>query len=135
MSPGPEVWQDAFIYLDPPYYTQGAHIYTDHYSHEDHVEIARLVRRLKSPGLVTHDAVPEIVELYQGHKRVEYSISYSGREVMFFERSLSIPKLKSPTNISVEVVDQAKVRSFLGRSVNRTTRTAETTWNVPTHYR
>jgi hypothetical protein len=78
---------------------------------------------------------------YQGHKRVEYSISYSaadryrGREVMFFERSLSIPKLKSPTNISVEVVDQAKVRSFLGRGVNRTTRTAETTWNVPTHYR
>jgi DNA adenine methylase len=94
-----------------------------------------LVRRLKSPWLVTYDAVPEIVELYQGHKRVEYSISYSGREVMFFERSLSIPKLKSPTNISVEVVDQAKVRSFLGRSVNRTTRTAETTWNVPTHYR
>ncbi len=141
LSPGPEVWQDAFIYLDPPYYTQGAHIYTDHYSHEDHVEIARLVRCLKSPGLVTHDAVPEIVELYQGHKRVEYSpatarrTEYSCREVMFFERSLSIPKLKSPTNISVEVVGQAKVRSFLGGSVNRTTRTAETTWNVPTHYR
>ena len=80
---------------------------------------------MKAPWLVTYDAVPEIEELYQGNGRLGYSISYSaadrykGCEVMFFADSVSIPRLKSPTNISVETVDEVRLDAFLSASRRR----------------
>lgn len=41
LSPGPEVGKTLSSILIRPTTHRGAHIYTDHYSHEDHVEIAR----------------------------------------------------------------------------------------------
>lgn len=110
--------RNSFIYLDPPYYVQGANLYINFYSPQDHRIIALLTRDLKSPWIVTYDAVPEVTALYEGIRPVEYSLSYSaadkyeGRELMFFSDTLSIPKRQKPTNISVVQVDKAKVAAL-----------------------
>ncbi|MGL9544116.1 DNA adenine methylase, partial [Escherichia coli] len=34
----------TLLYLDPPYYVKGKGLYQNHYSHDDHVEIANIIK-------------------------------------------------------------------------------------------
>lgn len=85
----------AFIYLDPPYFVKGRGLYDNFYGPEDHADLAALVRRLAHPWIVSYDAVPEILRLYEGFDAVRYSLSYSantrglGSEVMFFSPDIT----------------------------------------------
>ncbi|MCB0490482.1 MAG: DNA adenine methylase [Cyclobacteriaceae bacterium] len=97
----------TLVYMDPPYYVKGRDLYEDHYCHEDHVEVAKLVStKIRQPWIVSYDAVKEIKRLYKGTKAIEYRLSYSaqdryaGSEIMYFAKSLNLPKIKSPTQIS-----------------------------------
>lgn len=38
----------TLIYLDPPYYVKGQGLYQNHYLHEDHIEIAKEVKKTKA---------------------------------------------------------------------------------------
>jgi len=96
----------TLVYLDPPYYIKGEGLYEDHYLHEDHVKIARLVKkRIKNPWIVSYDTAPEIIRLYSGHRSKRYDLSYSaqdryaGSEIMFFSGSLVIPRVSDPTRV------------------------------------
>lgn len=108
----------TFIYLDPPYYVKGEGLYENFYEHEHHVAIAKRVRQLKTPWLVSYDAAPEILELYPRAASRRYSLSYSaadrysGREVMFFSRRMVVPDVDSPAGITVRQVDQARRAIF-----------------------
>jgi DNA adenine methylase len=88
----------TLLYLDPPYYVKGQHLYTNFYHHADHVEIADAIRRTSHPWVVSYDDHPAIRKLYSGLKRVRYSLGYSARavrkgaEVMFFSPGLSAPR-------------------------------------------
>lgn len=89
----------TLIYLDPPYYVKGKGLYQNHYKHEDHENIAKLVSsEIKQPWIVSYDNVPEISAMYEGYKKIEYGINYSaqerykGAEVMFFSHNVTIPK-------------------------------------------
>ena len=48
------------VNIDPPYYAKGPELYTSFYQPEDHVNLARAVRSIKQPWMVTYDDVPEI---------------------------------------------------------------------------
>jgi DNA adenine methylase len=104
--------QGSLIYLDPPYYSRGNELYSNYYDESDHVGISKLVRELRALWLVSYDAVPPIARLYRGYRKVNYSLNYSaasryrGREVMYFSPGLNPPKLQSPTNIPVTVVER-----------------------------
>lgn len=103
-----------FFYLDPPYYVKGARLYQNFYRHDDHVLVADLVRSLPHPWLVSYDAAPEILELYQGYPRIMYKLAYSatnryaGAEVMFFSRGLNPPSVPSPVGVRAEYVDRIR---------------------------
>jgi DNA adenine methylase len=113
-SPG----EATFIYLDPPYYVKGEGLYENFYEHAHHVAIAKRVRQLKTPWLVSYDAAPEILELYPRAASRRYNLSYSaadrysGREVMFFSRHMVVPDVDSPAGITVRQVDQARRTAF-----------------------
>ena len=89
----------TLVYFDPPYYIKGKDLYVNHYKHDDHVIVSKVVQGLiKHKWIVSYDSTPEIRSLYKNNKKFEYSLSYSavnakkGKEIMFFHKDLYIPK-------------------------------------------
>lgn len=102
----PTLPKKTLVYLDPPYYVKGKGLYENHYLHDDHVKIARLVTKcIELPWVVSYDHAPEIVQMYKGCPTIEYGINYTaqdrykGAEVMFFSKGLAIPKVANPANL------------------------------------
>jgi DNA adenine methylase len=100
----PSLPQKSLVYLDPPYYFKAQDLYQNHYTHDDHVAIAKLVKnKLKIPWIVSYDNVSEIVKLYHSFPAITYSMTYSasdrygGSEAMFFSRKMTIPEAKNPS--------------------------------------
>lgn len=88
----------TLIYLDPPYFEKGRFLYHDAYDAGDHVEIARVLKRLNGLNwIVSYDDVQPIHNLYAKMPWLQYSLNYSarnmirGREVMFFSSGLTVP--------------------------------------------
>jgi len=102
----PTLPDKTLVYLDPPYHSKGKDLYQNRYTGEDHVEIANLVHgHLRHPWIVSYDAAPEVVQLYSEFQSMRYGLSYSaqsryvGSEIMFFCRSLSVPKVSHPAQV------------------------------------
>lgn len=104
--------KETFIYLDPPYYVKGEGLYEHFYQHADHAEIARLVRHIERPWLVSYDAAPQVLELYEEFEHLSYGLSYSaadrysGKEVMFFSPRLMKPAVDTPAKIDRRIVNR-----------------------------
>lgn len=87
----------TFLYLDPPYYEKGQHLYTNYYHHEDHLTISKALGAAKVPWAISYDDHASIRKMYAGFKRIRYSLGYSahavrkGAEVMFFSPGLLAP--------------------------------------------
>jgi DNA adenine methylase len=109
---------DQFVYLDPPYFIKGRGLYDNFYDYSDHETIARLVRSISSPWVVSYDAVPEIFGLYGFARSMLYGLMYSaadryyGSEVMFFSSNLAIPDLKSAAGVTSSDVSRACLDLF-----------------------
>jgi DNA adenine methylase len=93
----PKLPERSLTYLDPPYYVKGKGLYEDHYQHDDHEVISRLVAKLKRPWIVSYDNTPEIRKLYTAFRNREFGLRYSaqaryeGSEIMFFAPRMRIP--------------------------------------------
>lgn len=101
----PSLPKKSLIYFDPPYYVKGKGLYDNYYDHDDHVEVAKAVKHIKShPWIVSYDDVDEINLMYQGLQAIRYNLSYSaanrykGTEVMFFSKKLILPSLGGMNN-------------------------------------
>lgn len=105
--------QDPFVYLDPPYYGKGRGLYESFYVHEDHARIALEVQKLRVPWIVSYDAVPAIVDLYEQVDGIRYGLRYTARErvegaeVMFFSPGLLAPDVSRPAGVSLDAVEAA----------------------------
>jgi DNA adenine methylase len=97
LSTRAEQWPaKTLIYLDPPYYVKGRHLYYDFYQPNDHDQIhSLLVGSLRSnKWVVSYDDVPSICKLYSDCRGFSYSVRYSstraceGSEVMFFSDAM-----------------------------------------------
>ncbi|MEZ5999416.1 DNA adenine methylase [Hyphomonas sp.] len=90
----------TLVYVDPPYYEKGRHLYYDYYRSDDHADIAKAVQALnKTRWIVSYDDVRPIHDLYEPSSWMQYTINYSarnklrGREAMFFSAGLEVPQL------------------------------------------
>lgn len=98
---GPQLPRKTLLYLDPPYYEKGQHLYMNYFRHEDHVAIAEVVQRLERPWVVTYDDHPAVRKLYRGSRSRKYSLGYTARdrregsEVMFLSPQLRAPHIRS----------------------------------------
>ena len=70
----------ALLYLDPPYFNKGSQLYKNYYEPEDHVQVARRVKKIAMPWLVTYDNCEFIARLYDDKDSCEYSLTYSTGE-------------------------------------------------------
>ncbi|MEK4382425.1 DNA adenine methylase [Aeribacillus sp. FSL K6-2848] len=104
----PGLPQKTLVYLDPPYYHKGRDLYENHYSHEDHEFLAKLIRtKITQYWLLTYDNTPQIKEMYKGLRQKNFSLNYSlankymGSEIMFFCNQLLIPEVENPIKVSL----------------------------------
>jgi DNA adenine methylase len=88
-----------FIFLDPPYYIQGEHLYLSCYEDSNHIALANLLEEHRSENwFLTYDNCDRINELYSNFRRSELEMSYTlqskrkAKEVMIFSDSLHLPK-------------------------------------------
>ena len=100
----PTIPNKALVYLDPPYYVKGQGLYQNHYRHDDHAEIADLVRTaITQRWIVSYDNHTAIKELYTGLRQEEFGLHYSannrftGSEVMIFQDGLRTPDKVEPS--------------------------------------
>jgi DNA adenine methylase len=68
--------QRGLINIDPPYYAQGQDLYLSFYKPCDHARLAKLVRGLSVPWMLTYDDVPEIESLYTGMPLYRKGLTY-----------------------------------------------------------
>ncbi len=57
------------FYFDPPFWAKGARLYRHAFSREDHERLARLLKRLDAPWVLSYDYHDEIIELYQSSQQ------------------------------------------------------------------
>lgn len=89
----------SLVFFDPPYYSKGPGLYTNFYTHGDHVNLANaIVQRLKNrKWIVTYDNVNAIKSMYSRVPSVEFELQYSlqkkrsSSEVMFFSNNTQRP--------------------------------------------
>lgn len=87
------------MYIDPPYYMQGAGLYLNHYQHQDHSGIASLLREKRRRNWVlSYDNADEILKLYRGINMLYFDLQYSlqsvtvAKEIMAFSDSVEVPQ-------------------------------------------
>ena len=105
----------TLYFLDPPYYVKGERLYDNFYEHDDHVQISQAVRKISSPWIVSYDAAPAILPMYDACESVRYCLAYSasrrhdGAEVMFFSPGLVVPN-HEPSAVSTRALQDARMR-------------------------
>jgi len=88
---------NKLIYLDPPYFGAGRHLYLNAYRPTDHARIRDRISGLKCPWLVSYDDVPEVRSLYCHYRSRHVHLLYTARaarqgtEVLYFSPALAIP--------------------------------------------
>lgn len=87
----------SLIYFDPPYYNQGAALYADFYTHNDHAILAQFIQQLDCKWILTYDQADEVIALYRETERHILSLSYTaqektrGSEMIAFSQGLVVP--------------------------------------------
>lgn len=90
---------ETLFFIDPPYYTKGKSIYTNHYTAENHALLSQRICKLNRHWILTYDKVEEIERLYSNNPRFPYGVNYSlqdkkiGKELLIMSHSLKIPPL------------------------------------------
>lgn len=102
---------NSLIYFDPPYYNQGASLYTNSFTHHDHDNLAKFIKSLNQKWVLTYDDVPQIHAMYEGVRRKQLSLTYTaaekmlGTEMIAFSDGLVVPnKLYSAVQIDAVTV-------------------------------
>ena len=96
----PQYQKNAFIYFDPPYFTNGKRLYKNFFVEHDHVEIFRYMHEnVECDWILTYDDRPEIREIYINYPMCNYQLSYSaankgkGTELIIFKQHDLMPNM------------------------------------------
>ena len=91
------VKSNAFVYFDPPYYTQGDTLYENNFKKDDHARLAISIKqKTPLPWMVSYDNVAEICSLYSECHCEVMDITYTaqkkyiGSEVIVYSPGLWI---------------------------------------------
>ncbi|MCY1119810.1 DNA adenine methylase [Bacillus altitudinis] len=89
--------RNSLTFFDPPYYDKGPDLYTNFYSHDDHVELAKVIKNEMNRRywILTYDISDQIKELYKNYYYLKYFLNYSiskptkGQEFIFFSKKIN----------------------------------------------
>lgn len=102
----------SLFFIDPPYFSKGADLYTSYYNASDHADIAKTVGGLQRPWVMTYDDVAEIRDIYRMNRQYSFSISYSlrekrqGSELLIPSKRFHVPK-----SLRANLVNRPQYRS------------------------
>ena len=90
--------KNSFTFFDPPYYSKGPGLYTNFYNHENHLSLAKTIKRYMSnkKWILTYDVSEEIFEMYNNFRNEKYYLNYSvtkpskGIEYIFYSEQLNV---------------------------------------------
>jgi len=88
--------RNTLIYLDPPYYNKGQQLYTNFYTHDDHVQLQNYIANTNKKWIITYDNTEAINAIYSGANKIDLDINYSaaekriGSEILFYSPGLVI---------------------------------------------
>lgn len=88
----------ALLNIDPPYFAQGRDLYLSFYEPDDHARLAKLVRGLKCPWMLTYDEAPQIEKLYEGLPIYRKGLTYYAQvkrkasELLVLSKNLTAPE-------------------------------------------
>ncbi len=89
---------NVFTFFDPPYYKKGPELYTNFYTHDDHLLLSKAINALSDhKWIVTYDICEEIKYMYSNTSGYEYALNYSlskkttASEFIFFSNTTQIP--------------------------------------------
>lgn len=90
----------SFVFFNPPYYGRGPELYTNFYTHGDHLNLSKaILTKLKNrKWVVTYDNVNAIKSMYRKVRSIEISLQYTlqekrkSSEVLFFSRTVVRPQ-------------------------------------------
>ena len=78
----------------------------NHYGHQDHEMVSEKIKKIKNTKwIVSYDNTPEIKKMYSPCHKKEYTFFHTaykakmGKEILFFSKNLTIPKVVSLTKI------------------------------------
>lgn len=104
-----------FIFLDPPYYNQGEHLYFSCYNDQNHVDLCdKLSIHNNENWFLTYDNCERINNLYKNFRRSYLPMSYTlqrkrkSKEIMIFSNKLYLPKqlrLGSSKSVNFNLID------------------------------
>lgn len=86
--------KDSFIFFDPPYYNKGKDLYVNFYEHDDHLNLASKISKLRNDWIVSYDNVDEIKNMYSQFRQKEFDITYTlenkrkAKEIIIFSNTL-----------------------------------------------
>lgn len=114
----PTLTKKSLIYIDPPYYSKGDQLYTNFYKHQDHAHVAKFIKSIGTPWIVTYDNKPEIKDMYTEEKHFYFQLIYTahmtrnkGGEVMFY-RGINLPMCLN--NNSITYIARPSINNPLG---------------------
>lgn len=90
---------NKLIYLDPPYFRAGQHLYLNAYRPGDHAKVRNMISKLRCPWLVSYDDVLDVRKLYRQFRSRRVQLQYTARsarhgsEVLYFSPTLTIPSV------------------------------------------
>lgn len=91
--------ENAFVYLDPPYYEKGKELYSNYFSHDDHKNLEKIIRdNIHIKWLLTYDNHEEIKRIYKDYNIETFDINYSvskqrkTNEIMIYKNLRGIKK-------------------------------------------
>ncbi|MFC3927313.1 DNA adenine methylase [Streptococcus caprae] len=109
----------SLTFFDPPYYVKGSALYTNFYSHQNHVELKDTIKlhMENKKWILTYDLCPEIAELYSDFDSIEYALNYSvankskGTEYMFFSKNVNKGTVRELLNMQ-DLIERDKVYAY-----------------------
>lgn len=93
---------NCFVYIDPPYYSQGKRLYRYYYTDKNHRDLANLMKKSRFPWLISYDDHPYINKIYFRQKNeiklqklyCDYSVRVHKRESELLISNLLIPPIE-----------------------------------------
>lgn len=94
-----QIEDNAFVYLDPPYYLKGKSLYMNHYNDKNHKELAHfLLNESHFIWVLSYDDVPQIREMYTNSELYRFPLKYTvrkkqvGYELLTHSPNISFPE-------------------------------------------
>ncbi len=90
--------ENAFVYLDPPYFVKGQCLYMNHYTECDHHNLSESLKSASFKWLLSYDDVSKIREIYQGFDLYNFPLAYTasnvrnGVELITHSRNIKFPE-------------------------------------------